>query len=126
VTLFKIPDPANQEKLANIYKEMPTKAKKVFHAHIAVYLLNAVGFCMHNEWLLRCYQDGKPYIVSVKAGPTIEDQRNQGYTLAAVSTFASLEDMKYYDTGCEAHDALKVEARQMHQGILVVFYESSA
>lgn len=29
VTLFKIPDPANQEKLANIYKGMPTKAKKV-------------------------------------------------------------------------------------------------
>lgn len=69
-------------------------------------------------------QDGKPYIVSVNAGPTIEDQRNQGYTLAAVSTFASLDDMKYYDTGCEAHDALKVEARKMHQGILMVYYES--
>ncbi|CRG89249.1 hypothetical protein PISL3812_06285 [Talaromyces islandicus] len=98
VTLFKIPDPANQEKLANIYKEMPTKAKK----------------------------DGKPYIISVNAGPTIEDQRNQGYTLAAVSTFESLEDMQYYDTGCEAHDALKVEAKKMHQGILMVYYESRA
>lgn len=29
VTLFKIPDQADQEKLLNIYKEMPNKAKKV-------------------------------------------------------------------------------------------------
>lgn len=29
VTLFKIPDQADQEKLLDIYKEMPNKAKKV-------------------------------------------------------------------------------------------------
>jgi hypothetical protein len=29
VTLFKIPDQTDQEKLLNIYKEMPNKAKKV-------------------------------------------------------------------------------------------------
>jgi hypothetical protein len=29
VTLFKIPDQADQERLLNIYKDMPNKAKKV-------------------------------------------------------------------------------------------------
>lgn len=130
VTLFKIPDPANQEKLANIYKEMPTKAKKVRNwvNLISLQLFNySLYIYLHDEWLTKMtQQNGKPYIVSVNAGPTFDDQRNQGYTLAAVSTFASLEDMKYYDTECEAHDALKVQAKQMHQGILMVYYETMA
>lgn len=29
ITLFKIPDQEDQEKLLNVYKEMPNKAKKV-------------------------------------------------------------------------------------------------
>ena len=52
-------------------------------------------------------QDGKPYILSLSAGPSEDDARRQGYTFLAVSEFASLEDMRYYDEECPAHQALK-------------------
>jgi hypothetical protein len=69
-------------------------------------------------------QDGKPYIVSVKAGPAAADQRAQGYTVAVFSVFKSLEDMKYYDNDCAAHAALKVVAKSVHQGVMMVYFES--
>lgn len=69
-------------------------------------------------------QDGKPYILSVTAGPTFPDQRNQGYTLAIISVFASVEDMKYYDNECEAHVALKKVASSIHQGLMMVYFQS--
>lgn len=56
-------------------------------------------------------QDGKPYILRCVAGRTKDDERNQGYSLCAETTFASLEDMKYYDEQCEAHAALKTVAK---------------
>jgi hypothetical protein len=52
-------------------------------------------------------QDGKPYILSCKANKLYSDPRSQGFTVAAQTTFASREDMKYYDEECEAHKALK-------------------
>lgn len=36
-----------------------------------------------------------------------EDARSQDYTLATKTIFKDLEDMKYYDTECAAHKALK-------------------
>ncbi|KAI5457644.1 stress responsive A/B barrel domain-containing protein [Mariannaea sp. PMI_226] len=96
ITLFKIPDVENQQKLLSIYKEMPHKAVK----------------------------DGKPYIRAVKAGPTKADQRNQGYTIAVVSVFDSVDDMKYYDDECAAHAELKVFAKSVHQGAMMAFFEN--
>ncbi|KAF2434461.1 stress responsive A/B barrel domain protein [Tothia fuscella] len=52
-------------------------------------------------------KDGKPYILAVKAAKLYPDPRSQGYTLAAHTSFSSLEDMKYYDEDCAAHKALK-------------------
>ncbi|TID15321.1 stress responsive A/B barrel domain-containing protein [Venturia nashicola] len=52
-------------------------------------------------------KDGKPYILSSKALKLFPDPRSQGYTLSAQTTFASVEDMRYYDEECEAHKALK-------------------
>ncbi|ODH37354.1 hypothetical protein ACO22_02629 [Paracoccidioides brasiliensis] len=95
LTLFKIPDPTNQQQLLEKYQTIQKDALK----------------------------DGNPYILSVRAGPTINDQRRQGYTVAAVSTFASLEDMRYYDEWCAAHAALKGLARTLHQGVLMVYFE---
>jgi len=97
LTLFKIPSESDQQKLLDIYRSMPSKAKK----------------------------DGKPYIRSVVAGPSYEDARNQGYTVAVVSTFDSLEDFKYYDTQCEAHNELKAFAKTVHQGNMMVFFENA-
>ncbi len=69
-------------------------------------------------------QDGKPYILSIRAGHAFPDQRAQGYTVAIVSVFASKEDMEYYDNECEAHKALKAVAKEVHQGIMTVYFES--
>ncbi|KAF1843676.1 uncharacterized protein K460DRAFT_316303 [Cucurbitaria berberidis CBS 394.84] len=96
ITLFKIPDAEDQEKLLAVYREMPKNAKK----------------------------DGKPYVISVTAGPAFPDQRSQGYTVAAVSVFASKEDMVYYDNDCAAHAALKKVAKSVHQGVMMVYFEN--
>ncbi|QYS97885.1 Stress-response A/B barrel domain-containing protein [Trichoderma simmonsii] len=96
ITLFKIPSTDDQKKLLDIYAEMPTKAVK----------------------------DSKPYILSVTAGPARPDQRAQGYTVAVFSVFASLDDMLYYDNECAAHASLKSVAKTLHQGALMVYYES--
>jgi hypothetical protein len=60
----------------------------------------------------------------VKAGRTFQDQRAQGYTVAVMSTFASKEDFEYYDKECEAHKELKAFAGSVHQGNLMVYFQS--
>ena len=71
------------------------------------------------------FQDGTPYILSVKAGKTFaEDQRAQGYTVAVMTTFASKADFDYYDTECAAHKELKAFAANVHQGNLMVYFHS--
>ncbi|KAH7383055.1 stress responsive A/B barrel domain-containing protein [Cadophora sp. MPI-SDFR-AT-0126] len=96
ITLFKIPNISDQEKLLDIYKGMKQNALK----------------------------DGKPYILSVTAGHGIPSQRDQGYTVAVVSVFASVQDMVYYDEECEAHKKLKAFAKSVNQGAMMVYFES--
>jgi Stress responsive A/B Barrel Domain len=60
----------------------------------------------------------------VAAGPAFDDQRNQGYTVAVISVFKSVEDMKYYDDECEAHAALKQVAKSVHKGAMMVYFQS--
>ncbi|TQS32614.1 hypothetical protein Golomagni_07066 [Golovinomyces magnicellulatus] len=95
ITLFKIPNAEDQNKLLDIYKQMPQKAVK----------------------------DGKPYILNVKAGSAKPDQRAQGFTIGVVSTFASQDDMVYYDEQCAAHAELKAFAKSVHQGVMMMFFE---
>ncbi len=97
VTLFKIPSKEGQAKLIDMYRDMPTRALK----------------------------DGKPYIISATVGPTFDDARNQGYTLAAHSVFATVEDMKYYDDECVAHGELKKVARTLHEGVMMVYFQNA-
>ncbi len=75
--------------------------------------------------LSHSFQDGKPYILSLEAGASMEDPRNQGYTLAVTSKYASKEDMDYYDNECEAHKHLKSYAKPMVQGVMTVFFEDA-
>jgi hypothetical protein len=63
--------------------------------------------------------------LGVKAGMAFPDQRAQGYTVAVQSTFASKEDMAYYDNGCTAHAELKGFAKSVHQGSMVVYFENA-
>ncbi|KAJ4292355.1 hypothetical protein N0V90_009016 [Kalmusia sp. IMI 367209] len=95
VTLFKIPSPSDAETLLGHYRNMPVNALK----------------------------DGKPYILSVSAGPAAEDARSQGFNFAAISRFANKEDMVFYDEGCAAHAALKAFAKDVIQGIMMVYFE---
>lgn len=97
VTLFKIPSKEDQARLTDIYRGMPERALK----------------------------DGKPYILSATVGPTYDDARNQGYTLAALSVFSSVEDMKYYDNECAAHAELKSVAKTLHQGVMMVYFQNA-
>lgn len=96
ITLFKILDPADQQRLLQIYKQMPAKAVK----------------------------DGEPYIVSVTAGTAKPDQRTQGFIVAVVSVFRSVQDMNYYDNECAAHAELKAFAKTVHQGAMMTFFEN--
>ncbi|KAH8817457.1 hypothetical protein F5884DRAFT_779484 [Xylogone sp. PMI_703] len=96
ITLFKVPDPVDQQKLIDMYKGMPMKAKK----------------------------NGQSYILNVRAGPAFPDQRSQGFTVAAISQFTTVEDMAYYDNECAAHAELKVVAKSVHQGVTMVYFQN--
>lgn len=96
VTLFKIHSEEDQERLIDVYRGIKQKALK----------------------------NGEPYILSATVGPTVDDTRNQGYTLAAMSTFASVEDMHYYDNECSAHAELKSLAKSLHKGAMMVFFQN--
>ena len=71
-------------------------------------------------------QDSKPYIKSASANAVIPDPagRNHGFTVAANTVFASLEDMKYYDEDCEAHQAIKAFLKPKIQGAMTVYHET--
>ncbi|KAF2441930.1 stress responsive A/B barrel domain-containing protein [Karstenula rhodostoma CBS 690.94] len=98
VTLFKIPSSSDAETLLSHFRGMPTNALK----------------------------DGNPYLLSVTAGPTFEDPRSQGFNFAAISKFKNKEDMVYYDEECAAHAALKAFAKDVIQGIMMVYLEDGA
>ncbi|WEW59569.1 hypothetical protein PRK78_005043 [Emydomyces testavorans] len=110
VTLLKVPEAEDREKLLTIYKTMTQDAVKLPRGKTLMPTKNK--------------QDGKPYIRSLKAGSTFEDQRNQGYTLAVVSEFNNIDDMRYYDSGCQAHARLKSVGKDMHEGVMTVYFES--
>ncbi|OBT54464.1 hypothetical protein VE04_03788 [Pseudogymnoascus sp. 24MN13] len=96
VTLFKIPTEEGQEQLLAKYRDMPQKALK----------------------------DGAPYILDIQAGKTFPDQRAQGFTLVASTVFKNKEDMLFYDNECAGHADLKKVAMAVHQGIMMVYFES--
>lgn len=52
------------------------------------------------------------------------DPRNKGFNLSVKTTFASLEDMQYYDNECEAHKALKAVAGPVKEDVLSTYFES--
>ncbi|KAJ5053772.1 uncharacterized protein L3040_000063 [Drepanopeziza brunnea f. sp. 'multigermtubi'] len=94
--MFKIPLAENQQKLLGCYKTLAATATK----------------------------NGKPYILSLEAGPAYADARSQGYTLVAKSEFRSLDDMKYYDEACEAHQKLKTNVKTLgSEGVMTIYYE---
>lgn len=113
VTMFKIPDPKAQEEILSKYKTLQADALKVHVGHTKV-----------SEPPLISEQDGKPYIVSAKAGYTENDPRNQGFNIVANTTFASMADFEFYDKDCEAHKVIREFAKSVHQGVMMVYFKS--
>ncbi|KAF5713167.1 stress responsive A B barrel domain-containing protein [Fusarium globosum] len=111
VTLFKIPKAEDQQHLIDLYKQMPQKATKVPPLPPNLFPSNIS-------------KDGKPYIVSVQAGKAKADQRSQGFTIVAISTFASQEDFNYYDTQCAAHLELRTFAKSVNEGVAMIYFEN--
>ncbi|WPH03243.1 Hypothetical protein R9X50_00612000 [Acrodontium crateriforme] len=97
VTMFKIAKKEDREKVLEAYKKVKQTAVK----------------------------DGKPYILSCEAGHAADEARAQGWTLACKTTFASLQDMEYYDTQCEAHKMLKQVAIPFKEDVMTVWFESA-
>jgi hypothetical protein len=62
------------------------------------------------------------YIQMAAANVTEEDPRSQGYTLVGRTTFASKEDMDFYDNECEAHGAIKALIKPKVSGPPLVVY----
>ncbi|KAI6810139.1 hypothetical protein KC332_g9675 [Hortaea werneckii] len=67
-------------------------------------------------------RDGKPYILSISAHRTLDDPRSQGYNFVANTTFANIDDVKYYDEQCEAHQKLKAFAKDKVAGPPLVLH----
>ncbi len=113
--MFKIPAKENQAKLLDLYRTLAASAKKVISLFLPRWLRKRSSHIL--------LQDGKPYILSLVAGQAHDDQRSQGYTVAAKSEFTTLEDMKYYDTDCEAHQTLKAGVKSLGaEGIMTVYF----
>ncbi|EKV04895.1 Dimeric alpha-beta barrel [Penicillium digitatum] len=96
ITLFKIPNEADRDRVLEQYKVLAKTAIK----------------------------DGKPYILAAAVGASIPDPRNQGYNLSVKTTFASMDDMKFYDSECEAHKALKACAGPVKEDVLTTYFEN--
>ncbi|PGH27935.1 hypothetical protein AJ80_00189 [Polytolypa hystricis UAMH7299] len=96
VTMFKIPDPEHQKQVLEKYKSLAKEAMK----------------------------DGKLYILSLTAGRPHDDPRRKGYTVTAISRFASMEDMQYYDSQCAAHASLKQFVGPLKEDVMTVFFEA--
>ncbi|KAF4595262.1 stress responsive A/B barrel domain-containing protein [Ophiocordyceps camponoti-floridani] len=96
VTLFKLPKPADQQKLIDRYKTL----------------------------LATNTRNGKPYILSLVAGVTEDDSRRDGFTVVSKTEFAAMDDMRYYDDECEAHAQLKAFAKNelTVEGVLTAFF----
>ncbi|BDD58267.1 hypothetical protein MPDQ_003700 [Monascus purpureus] len=97
ITLFKIPNEGDLPSLEEQYKILVANAKK----------------------------DGKPYILTVAAGKCFPDPRNKGFNFSVKTTFASMEDMEYYDKECAAHQALKAYVAPIKEDILTTYFVSA-
>lgn len=123
VTMFKIPSVEDQQKVIGLYKKLSTSQKKVRLPPPLPKISNSRFYYRLQTELTSETQDGKPYILSLEAGPLYDDARSNGYTFAAKSEFASKSDMDFYDTDCEAHSALKLSVKELKvDGIQTIYY----
>ncbi|KAK7426522.1 hypothetical protein QQZ08_006981 [Neonectria magnoliae] len=96
ITMFKMPSKDDQDKLFEQYKKLGVDQQR----------------------------NGKPYILSMVVGPAEEDNRSQGYTLVSKTEFANMDDMKFYDDECTAHNDLKTFVKTLGvDGVLTIYFK---
>jgi hypothetical protein len=124
--MFKLPKSEDQQVMIKEYEKLwAAVPKKVSSYGIPespspIHLLVCYSCTLHQA---NSPQDGKPYILSMAAGPAEANERAQGYTFVAKSEFASVEDMMFYDTECEAHMELKKTVKSLSlDGVPLMVY----
>lgn len=61
------------------------------------------------------------------AGPAEEGPRTKGYTFVNKTEFASMDDMRYYESECPAHgEVKKVLGEITIDGMMTVFFKPQA
>ncbi|KAF2753886.1 hypothetical protein EJ05DRAFT_479909 [Pseudovirgaria hyperparasitica] len=96
ITLFKVAEEDIDEVLAQ-YKGLKEKALK----------------------------DDQPYILRAYAQRTYPEARNQGFSICAHTSFASLEDFEYYDKECAVHKALKAVVGPKQSGMMMMYMDAT-
>ncbi|KAG9248600.1 stress responsive A/B barrel domain-containing protein [Calycina marina] len=80
---------------------------KVAPEHLDIALEGFKTFAQNQQ------KNGKPYILSMEAGPINGGQvKDRGFTFLMKSVFKSQEDMEFYMTKCEGHEAYKVYLKE--------------
>ncbi|KAF2493368.1 hypothetical protein BU16DRAFT_541068 [Lophium mytilinum] len=128
LTFFKIPDPADIESVVAAFSTIQIDALKVpaLNSLNPVHPLNPLNLLNTLQSLpqppLTWHQDGKKYIFAASTSKLHEDPRSQGYTVAARIIFHSMADMKYYETECAAHAAIKEAGKGKATDVPLVVY----
>ncbi|KAL3473159.1 hypothetical protein BJX99DRAFT_261589 [Aspergillus californicus] len=73
-------------------------------------------------------KDGEPYILSMQAGRANGPVRDQGYTFVTKSVFRNIEEMRYYETECPAHNAYRefLKSNAVVEGLMTVHFTAEA
>ncbi|KAL4937759.1 hypothetical protein BDV06DRAFT_226661 [Aspergillus oleicola] len=73
-------------------------------------------------------KDGAPYILSMQAGRAEGSVREQGYTFVTKSVFKSMDDMRYYEKDCPAHNEYREFLRKNApaEGLQTVYFKANA
>ncbi|KAG4417942.1 hypothetical protein IFR04_008909 [Cadophora malorum] len=96
VIMCKIPSEKGQQDFIELYRTMGATAVK----------------------------DKKPYIVSLTIGVTYPDERSKGFNVVGKTEFKDLDDMKYYEIECEAHQKMKARAHEVGiEDYLLAYHE---
>jgi hypothetical protein len=62
----------------------------------------------------------------MEAGPANDSALDQGYNFVTKSVFRNLEDMRFYETECEAHNVFKAYLRENAPvgGLMTVWFRA--
>ncbi|KAL4968161.1 Dabb family protein [Aspergillus stella-maris] len=73
-------------------------------------------------------KEGEPYILSMQAGRAEGSVREQGYNFVTKSVFRSMDDMRYYENDCPAHNEYRVFLKKNAPatGLQTVYFTAEA